>query len=102
MDVFIRLALEIEAADFFRAHAKQGEPAIVIGVNQFLGRGGCIRQNAKPPEGIDPLVLDKNAGGNAGPAYAMEPVASGNKIAGQLARFLIFLISYVSFRACRL
>jgi len=36
-DVFIRLALQIQAADSFCAHAMQGEAAIVIRINQFFG-----------------------------------------------------------------
>ncbi len=37
VDVLIGRALEIEAADFRRAHAEQSEAALMVGVNQLFG-----------------------------------------------------------------
>src|SRR5271166_5388698 len=46
VQVLIRLALEIEATDPRSAHAQKSETAVVIGVNEFLGRGWSLGENA--------------------------------------------------------
>ena len=48
--------LEIEAADFRRAHAVEGETAVVVGVDELIGGGRRLRQDAEPGKRIAALV----------------------------------------------
>src|SRR4029077_17946575 len=88
--ILIRGALDIKAADLRRAHAEQSETALVISVDQLLRRRRRLRENAQPSEGIIALENRERARGNGGTADAMETVAAGNEIAGQLG-FLSFM-----------
>lgn len=51
-EVFTGTALEVKAAKGRGAHAEEGEAAVVIDVNEFLGSGRCIGENAKPGERV--------------------------------------------------
>src|SRR5882762_1590438 len=53
----------------------------MVGVDQFVGRWPCFRQNAQPAKGIDPLVLGQDPSGNTRPANSMEAVTTSNEIA---------------------
>ena len=79
-DVLVRFALQIKATDLWRPHAQQGETTFVIGVDQFLGGWRRFRQDTEPSEGILAHILGKNAPWNAGPADAVETIASSNEI----------------------
>src|SRR5215813_1406208 len=83
-DVFIWIALQVEAADLRRAHAQQREAVFVMGVNQFVRGGRRLRQNAEPAKRIDALVLREHAGGQAGAADAMKTVATSDEVALKL------------------
>ena len=85
--------IPIEAADSLATHAEQRESAIVVRVDQFCRGGRRFGKDAKPSEGIDPLIFGENACRNAGPANSVKPIAPGNEIAGQLIGVAILFIS---------
>src|SRR5262249_42721481 len=53
----------------------------MIGVNQFVGRGRRLCQNAQPSKRVHALVSCQNAFGNARTANAMKAIAARNEIA---------------------
>ena len=83
MKILVWRALDVQAADLRRAHAEQGEAALMIGVDQLLRRRWRLRENTQPSERIIPLVNGKGACGNGGAADAVKAVAAGNEIAGE-------------------
>ncbi len=89
-EVFVGAALEIEAADVRRAHAEQGETALVVGVDEFFrGRRG-FGENAQPGERIHAIESGEHAFGYRRAADAMKAVAAGDEIADQFARLAVF------------
>src|SRR5439155_26047906 len=80
-----------EARNFRRAHAEQGESALVVGVNELVRSGGDLREDAQPCERINAFMNLQRARRNRGPAYAVEAIASGDEIAKQLFGFSIAL-----------
>jgi hypothetical protein len=79
--VFIGRALEIEAADFGRAHGKQRKATMVMDVNEFLGCRRRLREDAEPAEGIVAFVNGEDARGDGGAADSVEAVATGDEVA---------------------
>src|SRR5207302_5004357 len=66
-----------------RAHAEQGEAALMIGVDQLLRRGWRLREDAQPCKRIIPLVNGESPSGNGGAADAVKAVAAGDEVAGE-------------------
>ena len=86
VEVLVGGALQVEPARARRAHAEQREAALVVGVDQLVGRGRRLGQDAEPGERIDALVDSCSApAGIAGAADAVEAVAAGDEVAVQLA-----------------
>src|SRR5262249_48604573 len=79
--VFIGCALEIEAADFRRAHGEQCKAAIVMYVDEFFGGGRRLGEDAEPAEGIFTLVNSQDASGNGGTRDPVKAVAAGDEVA---------------------
>src|SRR5258706_3282610 len=95
IDVFVRIALQIEATDLRRPHAVQGESAIMVCVDQFLRRWRRIGEDAEPSEGILSLVLSEDPCRNARPANTVGAVASGDEVADEFVIAAIFPIAYL-------
>src|ERR1700746_3012600 len=89
--IFIRRALDVEAADFRRTHAEQGKTTLGGGVDQFLRRWRRLSENAEPPERIISLVDGERVRGNRRAADAVKAVAADDKIAGQFG-LLAFVV----------
>ena len=81
-DVFVGLALDVEAADLSRTHAEEREATIVIGVNQLFRRWRGFGKNTEPAEWIFAVVNLQRARANRGAGDAVKTVATGDEIAG--------------------
>src|ERR1700678_3256717 len=60
-DVLAGWDLEVEPAGLGRAHAVQGEAAIVAAVDHLVGRRRGLREDAQPGERVRPLGDDPEA-----------------------------------------
>ena len=80
-EIFVGRALQIEAADFGRAHGEQCEATIVMYVDEFFGSGRRLGENAEPAEGIVAFVNGEDARGDGVAGEAVEAVAAGDKVA---------------------
>src|SRR6202050_2492786 len=89
-NVFLGLALNIQAADLRRAHAEEGETAVMVSVDKLLRRRRGLGENAEPAERGSPLEYGESACRDGGAAHAVEPVATGDEIAKELLRLVIF------------
>src|SRR6202050_2788517 len=89
-NVFLGLALNIQAADLRRAHAGEGEAAVMVGVDTPLRRRRSLGEKAEPAERVSPLEYGESACRNGGPAHAVEPVATGDEIENELLLLVIF------------
>src|SRR5690606_9059075 len=56
----------------------KGKAALVMGVDQLIGDGRLVDENAKPAKGIDALESGEGGLGHALAADAVETVAAGN------------------------
>jgi hypothetical protein len=84
VDVLVEWTLHIIAAPVRRAHGAERESARMVVVGQFVRDRRRLRQDAEPAERIDPFEgLDRRRL-DAGAADAVEPVAAGNEVAGDL------------------
>src|SRR5215469_2337027 len=92
LDVLIRLALNVQAADLRRSHAEKGEAALMGAINQLVRRRRRLRQNAKPPERILSLKNCQRARRQARPANSVEAIASRDEITAYLVPSAVFLI----------
>src|SRR5215210_5308554 len=93
LDVVIGVALDVEAGKLGRAHAVQGEAALVVRVDQLLRRGRCLGEDPEPGERVLPLVHDEHALRYRRPAHPVEAVAPGYEVASQLVVLAILLIA---------
>ena len=93
VQILIRPALEIEATDSRSAHAQKSEAAIVIGVNEFLGRRWGLGKNTQPGKWIRALVNREHIARNACPADTVKPVTTGNEITTYLNCVSFLLIA---------
>src|SRR4051794_308030 len=87
VELLLRPALDIEAAELRRAHAVQRETALMISVDQLMSRGGNFRENAEPGERIGFFKDTQRRLGKRRPAHAMKAIAAGNEVAVDFARF---------------
>src|SRR6266446_2518740 len=69
--VVARVALEIKPLQAGGARAHEREPSLVPGVDQLLRRARRLGEDAKPPEGIDVLVVRAPPLRDRGPADAV-------------------------------
>src|SRR5947209_7014339 len=79
LDLVVRIALQVEALDLRRARADEGEAALVMRVDQLLGRGGRLDQDAEPAERVDAREFMAHARRDRGPRDAVEAVAAGDE-----------------------
>src|SRR5215203_21060 len=84
LDFFVGPDLEIESRHRRRAHAVEGEAPLVVRVDQLLVRRRRGGEDPEPGERILTLERRQNACRNAVPAHAVEAVASGDEVAGDL------------------
>jgi len=61
----------------------QREAALVVDVDQLLGRDRRGGQDTQPGEGVDPLVDPQRPLRDGRPADAVEAVAAGDDVAGE-------------------
>src|SRR6476661_8862265 len=85
-DVFIMVALQIEARERRRPHGVKREAPVGVGIDQLMIRWWAFRQDTEPAERIVALEHRQNRIGNTGPTDAVEAIASGDKIAVDLLR----------------
>ena len=83
-DVVVWVDLDAESTDLGRAHAVQGEPAIVLGVDQLVGRWRHIGEDPEPGEWIAALPLLAYANWDRAAGHTMESVTPGDDVAAQL------------------
>src|SRR5580692_8430301 len=62
----------------------QREAALMIGVDQFVGRRASFGENTQPCEWVDAIVHSQYAGRDTRAAYSVEAVASRDEVARQL------------------
>src|SRR5580704_1093205 len=67
----------------------QREAALVVGVDQFVGRRASFGENTQPGEWVDAIVHSQYAGRDTRAAYAVEAVASRDEIARQLVEVAV-------------
>jgi len=79
-EIFVRRALQIEAADFRRTHGEKSEAAVVVCVDEFVGGRRSLGEDAKPAERIVAFVGGKNALRDGGAGDAVEAVAAGDEV----------------------
>jgi len=60
-EIFIRRALQIEAADFRRTHGEKSEATVVVCVDEFAGRRRRLGEDAEPAEGVVAFVGGEDA-----------------------------------------
>src|SRR5882672_2466653 len=84
LDLLVGRALHVVAAARGRPHAAEGETASVIRVDQFVGHGRRIAQDAEPAEGIDALERRERMDRDTLAAHAVKAVAAGDELAGDL------------------
>jgi hypothetical protein len=80
-DVLVRCHLEVQPRDLGRAHAVEREAPIVAAVDQLLGRGSGLGEDAEPGERVLAVVDAEVAGRDRRPAQAVEAVATGHHVA---------------------
>src|SRR5262249_46384028 len=83
-DVVVGIALEVEALDLRRARADQGEAALVVVVDQLFSGPRRPGEDAEPAERVQPRVLGQPSRRYGWPRDAVEAVAAGDEVAGQL------------------
>jgi hypothetical protein len=82
--IVVGRALHIQSRNVGRTHAEQGEAALVIGIDQFLGRGRGLGQNSQPRERVGPFKNGQNVRWNGSSRNSVKSVASGDELAAQL------------------
>ena len=80
--VFVGLALQVEARHAQRPHAEEREAALVEAVDQLRARRRGLREDAEPRKRIHALVEAQDRRGNGRTADAVKPVAAGDEVAG--------------------
>jgi len=80
-EVFLRCALQVEAADFRRTHGEEREAAVMVNVDKFFRSRRRLRQDAEPTEGIVAIVDGEDAVGYSGAGDSVETVAAGDEVA---------------------
>src|SRR3984957_906674 len=84
IDVIVETALHVVTAAMRRAHAAKGKSPGMVGIDKFVADRWRLRQDSEPAERIDSLKgLDRRRL-HAGAADAMESVATGDEVAGDL------------------
>ena len=84
IDRVVRRYLQVEPRDARRTHAEQREAAIVASVDELRRRRRRFSQDAEPGKRVGAFVDGELALRNRRTADAMEPVTSGNEVAGDL------------------
>src|SRR5215212_345673 len=84
LDLVGGVALQIEAAELRRAEAVQGEAAVVMAIDELVGRGRDLRKDSEPRERIVAGVDRQCAIGDGVAADSVRSVASGDDPAAQL------------------
>ncbi len=79
-----RRDLQVKTGDRVRAHRVQGEAVFVTGVDQLVGGGGGIGEDAEPGERVGALVDGDIR--DERPADPVKAVAPGDHVAGHLVR----------------
>ena len=83
-DVLVRRHLDVEPADLGRPQAVQREPPVVVRVDQLVGRRRHRGEDPQPRERELPVVLAHDARRDRVARDAVEPVAAGHHVAGDL------------------
>jgi hypothetical protein len=83
-DVLVGGHLQVEPADLRRAHGVQREPVLVPGVDELVGRRRHRGQDAEPGVRVTALGYRHQAGRHGIAADAVESVAAGDRVAGDL------------------
>ena len=83
-EVLVGRDLQVQPRDLRRAHAVEREAALVIRVDQFLMRRRRLGEDAEPRERINALEQARARLRHRLPADAVESVASGDDVAGNL------------------
>ena len=73
--------LDIVAAARRRAHGRQGEAALVVGVDEFVIRRRHVGEEAEPAEGIGPFIGDEPLPLHGPARDAVKAVAADDDIA---------------------
>ena len=82
LEVFVGLALQVEARDAQRPHAEEREAVLMEAVDQLRARGRGLREDPEPRKRIDALVKAQHRRRHGWPADPVEPVAAGDEITG--------------------
>ena len=83
-EVLVGSRLEVEAAELRGAEAEEREPALVVGVDELVARGGNRREDPEPAERVLARELGQDACRNARAADPVEPVAARDHVALEL------------------
>ena len=89
VEVLVRLALEVQAAEARGPQAEQREPALVVRIDELLARGRDVGEDAEPAEGVVARERAQDAARDARAADAVEAVAAGDHVALELAPLAI-------------
>ena len=60
-EIFVGRALQIEAADLRRTHGEKSEAAVVVCVDEFVGRRRGLGEDAEPAERVVAFVGSEDA-----------------------------------------
>src|SRR5258708_3979576 len=71
----------------------QREAALVVRVDQLVGRWASVGENTQPREWVDTIVHRQYAGRDSGAAYSVEAVASRDKIARQFVDVAVLQVA---------
>ena len=82
VQVFVRLALNVESRNLRRTAARQCIAAIMVGIGHFLERRR-LRQDAEPAERKNTVIGFEDAVGNGRATDTVEAVATRDKVAFQ-------------------
>src|SRR6185437_12349724 len=85
VDLVVERALHVIAAKVGRAHGAESKAALMIGVDQLMRDRRRVREDAEPPERIDPLESLDCIRLHGDAADAMKAVAAGDEVALDLA-----------------
>ena len=81
-NLIVGRALQVEAADAWRAHALERKTACMVGIDKLIAGGCGVGQDTKPGEWIVLLVDRNSMRGQRSAGNTMEAIAARNVIAG--------------------